>query len=66
MKKELSKKGRTSFTVENIDWPFIMEALEKYETYVEEAEFPENSFISKPFVQERIKSLKKTFEVEQT
>jgi len=66
MKKKLSKGGRTTFTVENIDWPFIMEALEKYEAYVEEAEFPENSLITKPFVQDRIKSLKDTFEVEQT
>ena len=64
MKKTLSKTGRTIFTVENIDWAFIMEALEHYEKYVNEAEFPENSMITKPFVQDRVKNLKETFEVE--
>jgi len=63
-KKKLSKSGRTTFTVENIDWPFIMEALEKYEKYVDEAEFPENSLITKPFVKDRVASLLETFKVE--
>ena len=60
----LSKSGRTNFTVENIDWPFIMEALEHYEKYVNEAEMSENSIMTKEFVQERVKSLIETFTVE--
>lgn len=62
-KKTLSKGGRTSFIVENIDWPFIMEALEKYKTYVDEAEFPEHSLVTKRFVQDRVVSLIDTFTV---
>lgn len=63
MKDKLSKSGRTSFTVENIDWAFIMEALEHYEKYVIEAEFPKNSLVTKSFVQERVKNLIETFSV---
>lgn len=64
MSKKLSKSGRTTFTINNIDWPFIMEALEYYKRYVDESEMPEHSIMTKEFVQERVKTLIKTFEVE--
>jgi len=64
MPKRLSKSGRTNFTVENIDWPFLMESLEHYKKYVDEAEMAENSMMTKEFVQERVDNLLKTFQVE--
>jgi len=64
MPKKLSKSGRTHFQVDNIDWPFIMEALEHYKIYVNEAEMAENSIMTKEFVQERVDNLLKTFQVE--
>lgn len=60
---KLSKVGRTNFTVENIDWAFVMEALDYYKKYVDEAEFADNSIMTKDFVQERVKSALETFTI---
>ena len=64
MDKKLSKTGRTNFTVENIDWPFLMEALEHYQKYVDTATHPENSLITKQFIVDRVENLLKTFQIE--
>ena len=63
MVKKLSKTGKTKFEIDNLDFTFLHTALNNYKELVEESEFPENSIMTKDFVLDRIKSLKKTFEV---
>ena len=62
-KKKLSQTGTTMFKVDNIDWPFIMEALDHYEIEVEKSEFPKNAMMTKQFVLDRLCSLKDTFRI---
>ncbi len=64
MVKKLSNSGKTKFVVDNMDWGFIDSALECYKKVIEKTEFHERSMMTKEFVLERVKSLRKTFEVE--
>jgi hypothetical protein len=63
MVKKLSKSGKTKFEIDNLDYGFLHTALDNYEEFVKESEFPDNSIMTKEFVLDRIESLKKTFKV---
>ena len=65
MLKRLSKGGVTNFKVNNIDYVFIIEALDKYKKYVEASDFSKNQLMTKQFVLDRVKSLQETFKIEQ-
>jgi hypothetical protein len=64
MPKKLSKTGRTKFEIENLDYGFLIQAITNYETLVNESDVSDNSLFSKEFILDRVKSLKKTFEIE--
>ena len=63
MVKKLSKTGKTKFTIDNLDFGFLHEALDLYESSMKKIEFPKNSIFTKDFVLDRIESLKETFKV---
>lgn len=66
MPDKLSKTGRTKFTVENMDWAFLMKALENYKNVLDEAseEDFKKTMMTKQFAMDRVESLLTEFSVD--
>lgn len=63
-RKQLSKTGVTTFKVQNIDWAFLMQALENYKEVLTEADEKEFKMITRAFALDATDSLLETFNVE--